>query len=107
MRWIKNYLRNKSAERIFQEMEGLHKEFGIRLFRCQDTNFLSINRKVLNALADNIDASDLDIMLYIETRPETINSASIELLKRLRVDGVGMGIEIVRVRFLIKKRAVW
>ena len=99
LRDAKNYLRNKSAERIFQEMEGLHKEFGIRLFRCQDTNFLSIQRKVLNALADHIETSDLDIMLYIETRPETINSASVELLKRLRVDGVGMGIELASEDF--------
>jgi len=99
LRDAKKYLRNKSAERIFEEMEGLHKEFGVRLFRCQDTNFLSINRKVLNALADKIDDSDLDIMLYIETRPETINSSSVELLKRLRVDGVGMGIELASEDF--------
>jgi anaerobic magnesium-protoporphyrin IX monomethyl ester cyclase len=99
LRDAKSYLRNKSAERIFQEMEGLYETLGIRLFRCQDTNFLSIQRKVLNALADKIEASDLDIMLYIETRPETINSASVALLKRLRVDGVGMGIELASEEF--------
>tara|TARA_Y100000768_G_scaffold40588_1_gene26601 strand:- start:1192 stop:2628 length:1437 start_codon:yes stop_codon:yes gene_type:complete len=90
----KNYLRNKSAKRIFQEISNINKSFGIKLFRCQDTNFLSINRKMLMELAEMIDDSDLDIIMYIETRPEGINPASIDLLKKLKVDGIGMGIEL-------------
>ena len=90
----KNYLRNKSAKRVFQEISHIHNEFGIKLFRCQDTNFLSINRKMLLELSEMIDNSQLDIMLYIETRPEGINPASIDLLKKLKVDGIGMGIEL-------------
>jgi len=46
-----------------------------------------------------IDKSDLDIMLYIETRPEGITPAAIELLKKLKVDGVGMGIELASQDF--------
>ena len=84
----KNYLRNKSAKRVFQEISHIHNEFGIKLFRCQDTNFLSINRKMLLELSEMIDNSQLDIMLYIETRPEGINPASIDLLKKLKVDGI-------------------
>ena len=90
----KHYLRNKSAKRIFQEIFNINKSFGIKLFRCQDTNFLSINRKMLIELAEMIDDSDLDIIMYIETRPEGINPASIDLLKKLKVDGIGMGIEL-------------
>ena len=41
-----------------------------------------------------IEESDLNIMLYIETRPEGINETSLKLLKKLKVDGVGMGIEL-------------
>ena len=41
-----------------------------------------------------IHKSNLNIILYIETRPEGINESSIKLLKKLKVDGVGMGIEI-------------
>ncbi len=90
----KSYLRNKSAKIIFQEIKNLNKSLGIHLFRCQDTNFLTINRKVLMELSELIDNSNLDIKLYIETRPEGINESSIELLKKLKVDGVGMGVEL-------------
>ena len=72
----------------------LHKEYGIRLFRCQDTNFLTITRNTLTELADLMDASDLDIMLYIETRPEGVGEKTIEMLQKLKVDGVGMGVEL-------------
>ncbi len=89
-----NYLRNKSAKRAFQELKTLNKKYKINLIRCQDANFLTIKREVLEELADMISSSDLDIRLYIETRPEGINPSSVKLLKKLRVDGVGMGIEI-------------
>jgi len=89
-----NYLRNKSAKRAFQELKTLNKKYKINLIRCQDANFLTIKREVLEELADMISSSDLDIRIYIETRPEGINPSSVKLLKKLRVDGVGMGIEI-------------
>ena len=41
----------------------------------------------------------LPIYLYIETRPEGINPLSIELLKKLQVDGVGMGVEVSSENF--------
>jgi anaerobic magnesium-protoporphyrin IX monomethyl ester cyclase len=90
----KSYLRHKSAGLIFTEMEGMARERGISLFRCQDTNFLSIQRETLEALADLLDRSALSVRLYIETRPEGITPGSVKLLKRLKVDGVGMGIEL-------------
>jgi len=91
---FKKYLRNKSAKVIFNEILNLNKDLGIILFRCQDTNFLTIDRKVLEDLGDLIDNSNLNIKLYIETRPEGINEKSIKLLKKLKVDGVGMGVEL-------------
>ncbi|WP_370373881.1 radical SAM protein, partial [Henriciella pelagia] len=66
----------------------------VTLFRCQDTNFLTITRTTLTELADLMDASDLDIKLYIETRPEGINEKTIDMLTRLKVDGIGMGVEL-------------
>lgn len=90
----KQYLRNKSAQRIFGEIKTIHEKFGVTYFRCQDTNFLTIKRGVLNELADLIDSSGLDIFLYIETRPESIGSSTIPLLKKLKVRGVGMGVEM-------------
>ncbi len=95
----KRYLRCKSAQRIMEEIAHLHHHFGITLFRCQDTNFLTIERDVLNELAGLMDAADLPILLYIETRPEGITPGTVGLLKRLRVDGVGMGIELATQEF--------
>ena len=88
------YLRNKSAKRIFDEIKMLNQKFNIQFFRCQDTNFLTIYHSMLEELSELIDNSDLKIFLYIETRPEGINKSNLELLKKLKVDGVGMGIEV-------------
>ena len=54
---------------------------------------------MLNELAILIEKSNLKIKLYIETRPEGINDKSIELLKKLKVDGVGMGVELSSEEF--------
>jgi anaerobic magnesium-protoporphyrin IX monomethyl ester cyclase len=91
---VKGYLRNKSASRVFSELKELNEKYGISLIRCQDTNFLTIDKKMLAELAILIDDSNLDIKLYIETRPEGINSFSLKQLKKLKVDAVGMGIEV-------------
>ncbi|OEJ63839.1 B12-binding domain-containing radical SAM protein [Magnetovibrio blakemorei] len=99
LRDLKRYLRHKSAKRIFEEIYTLHNDYGITLFRCQDTNFLTINRSTLLELADILDEKNLPIQLYIETRPEGVNEKTIPLLKRLRVDGVGMGIELATQEF--------
>ena len=96
---FKSYLRNKSAEKIFEELLYLNKVKNIELIRCQDTNFLTNDRNILLELSNLIDKSDLNIKIYIETRPEGINEKSIELLKKLKIDGVGMGIELADEKF--------
>jgi radical SAM superfamily enzyme YgiQ (UPF0313 family) len=99
----RSYIRSKSANHIFEELLKLNKEYGIKLIRCQDTNFLTINKNVLLELAEIMNESDLDIMLYIETRPEGINERTIKLLKKLKVDGIGMGIELASQNFREEK----
>lgn len=99
LKGAKDYLRAKKPENIVAEMAWLHEERGVTLFRCQDTNFLTIDRKVLTRVAEEIERRDWNIRLYIETRPDGINAASAALLKRLRVDGVGMGIELAAEGF--------
>lgn len=89
----KAYLRAKSAKRAFAGIRHLHERYGVTLFCCQDTNFLTIPAVVLKPLAEMIDGSGMVIKLYIETRPEGINESTIILLKKLKVDGVGMGVE--------------
>jgi radical SAM superfamily enzyme YgiQ (UPF0313 family) len=99
LRGADRYLRHKSATRIFAEMSSLYRDRGVTLFRCQDTNFLTIHKPTLAELADRIETSGLPIRLYIETRPEGVSSGSARLLKRLNVDGVGMGIELSTQQF--------
>jgi len=96
---FKSYLRNKSAKKIFDELTYLNKKKNIELIRCQDTNFLTNDRNILLQLSDLLDKSNLSIKIYIETRPEGINEKSIELLKKLKIDGVGMGIELADEKF--------
>lgn len=99
LRNASGYLRHKSAGRIFEEMHTLHRERGVTLVRCQDTNFLTIDRKTLRRVAELLERSGLGVRLYIETRPDGINRESVALLKRLKVDGVGMGIELASEAF--------
>ena len=96
---FKQYRRNKSALIIFNEIKELNKNLNISLFRMQDTNFLTIDRKVLDELSELINESNLKIKLYIETRAEGINEKSILLLKKLKVDGVGMGLELADEKY--------
>lgn len=96
---FKSYLRNKSSDLIFDEINYLVKNKNINLIRCQDTNFLTNDRETLIKLAAKIKNSRLIFKMYIETRPEGINEFSIQLLKDLRVDGVGMGVELAAEDF--------
>lgn len=95
----KNYLRTKSAKRIYDELKNLSEKLGIKLIRSQDTNFLTIDHKILYELEDLMIKNPLDILIYIETRPEGINEKTIKLLKNLKVDGVGMGLELAGANF--------
>lgn len=95
----KNYLRSKSATRIYEELSFYKKKFKLDLIRCQDTNFLTINKKVLKNLEKLIMNNPLGLKLYVETRPEGINENTAQLLKNLNVDGVGMGIELAGQNF--------
>ncbi len=88
----KRYFRFKKSETIVEEIKTLYSEFGVTYIRCQDTNFLSISRKTLVEVAEGI--KYLPVFLYIETRPDTITKNNVELLKKLKVDGVGMGLEV-------------
>ena len=92
-------MRTKSAKRIHEELKYLSQELRIKLIRSQDTNFLTINHKVLYELEKYFIDDPLDIILYIETRPEGINEKTVKLLKNLKVDGVGMGLELAGAQF--------
>jgi anaerobic magnesium-protoporphyrin IX monomethyl ester cyclase len=95
----KKYLRNKSPEKVYRELKNVKDYIGIDLVRAQDTNFLTIDPKLLEGLRDLIKKSPINIKFYIETRPEGINEKSVELLKDLGVDGVGMGLELAGSQF--------
>jgi len=90
----KKYLRSKSASRIYEELKSYKELYNISLVRCQDTNFLTINSKVLKQLEELNLQNPLGLKLYIETRPEGINEKTVKILKNIGVDGVGMGIEL-------------
>ena len=96
---VRQYLRHKGAKRVYEELSWLYRERGVTLIRSQDTNFLTIDHRMLNELADLLEMTPVPVQLYIETRPEGITPSSVALLKRLQVDGVGMGIEVASQAF--------
>lgn len=91
---FKNYLRTKSIDKIKEEFNFLVNDLGIEYIRYQDTNFLTITSSLLHEFADFIQKKDVNYFGYIETRAEGINEKSINLLKKLKIDGIGMGIEL-------------
>ena len=91
---FKNYLRTKSIDKIKEEFNFLVNDIGIEYIRYQDTNFLTITSSLLHELADFIQKNEINYFGYIETRAEGINEKSIDLLKKLKIDGIGMGIEL-------------
>jgi anaerobic magnesium-protoporphyrin IX monomethyl ester cyclase len=93
----RKYFRHKTAENIARELEHISKTFNIKMIRCQDANFLSIPLHVLKKVAELI--KNLNIFMYIETRAEGINKITSEILRELKVDGVGMGVEIAEESF--------
>lgn len=93
----RKYFRHKTAENIARELEYISNTFNIKMIRCQDANFLSIPLPVLNKVSELI--KHLDIFMYIETRAEGINERTAKILKNLKVDGVGMGVEIAEESF--------
>jgi len=93
----RKYMRYKSPEHIAAELQSISHNHNIRMIRCQDANFLSIPIFVLSEVAELI--KSLDLFLYIETRAEGINNKTVEILKKLKVDGIGMGVEIAEESF--------
>ena len=75
------YIAVKSLNNVKQEFQNFQK-LGIEMLRCQDTNFLTIPRPFLNELSNFIDSSDINIGLYIETRPETISPSTIDIAQK-------------------------
>jgi radical SAM superfamily enzyme YgiQ (UPF0313 family) len=95
----RQYLRNKTSGQIIKELVEVYKKFNITYIRCQDTNFLTIPRKVLNEVAILLKLLQLPLFFYIEVRPEYITPTTVKLLKNLHVDGIGMGIETASEKF--------
>ena len=96
---FKNYLRTKSIDSIKIELDQIINHLGVQYIRYQDTNFLTITASLLKELADFIQSKKINYFGYIETRAEGINEKSIELLKKLQIDGIGMGIELSSQNF--------
>ena len=56
---FKSYLRNKDPKVIFQELKYLSEKKNINLIRCQDTNFLTNDKRTLVKLSELIHESKL------------------------------------------------
>ena len=86
------YYVKKTVNDAFEELANLS-EIGVEFIRFQDTNFMSLGISYVSELADLLEAHRISFDMYIETRPESLNSNAVDALSRLGVVGVGMGLE--------------
>jgi anaerobic magnesium-protoporphyrin IX monomethyl ester cyclase len=87
-----SYFVKKSVPKVLEELAQLH-SLGINFIRFQDTNFMSLGVNYINELSRSLVSINLSFDMYIETRPESLNSSSVDAIRSLGVVGVGMGLE--------------
>ena len=80
-------------------MKYLYENYSIKYFRCQDTNFLTIDRKTLETLANLIDSLNVDIIAMQEiSAGTTITKEMIDIRRP------GSGIQPIHYDEIIGKK---
>lgn len=87
-----SYFVKKNVVKAFEELLQL-KEIGVDFIRFQDTNFMSLGIGYINELSDLLKTRSVSFDMYIETRPESLNTKAVDAIRKLGVVGVGMGLE--------------
>lgn len=88
----------RSPEGIVDEMAGLNRDLGVENFTLLDENFIlptpaGVSR--LSRFADEVAGRHLAVNLHIQTRPDSISAAAVDLLKRAGMKSIFIGIEAV------------
>jgi len=97
--------RNKSVNRIIEEVKALHKKMNFGLIMFTDDNFLARQPKELDELFDRW-GKEIKVPYWINTCIETVNDRNLPQLKSSGCVGIGIGLETgsdwVRQHLLLK-----
>ncbi len=100
-----NKIRRRSPTNVVNEIEILHKKYGIRFIRIQDDTFTS-DLKWIEQFCEELKTRKLSIILDCKTRADTVNEETFEKMHKVgfyRIDiGVESGSERIRNNILNK-----
>ncbi len=88
----KTYHRSKSPKRIIDELHYLIDKYGANYIYFNAETFFAMPNKDFVTLADMY-SKEIKLPFWIQTRPETITEERIDLLKKMNVSNINVGIE--------------
>jgi len=88
----KTYHRSKSPKRIIDELHYLIDKYGANYIYFNAETFFAMPNKDFVTLADMY-SKEIKLPFWIQTRPETITKERIDLLKKMNVSNINVGIE--------------
>jgi radical SAM superfamily enzyme YgiQ (UPF0313 family) len=86
------YCRLMSAERVFEEMMEIHKNYGITNIHFQDDNF-TLQKKRVDTLCDLIIGSEIPFKWSCQARPDRVDEELLRKMKRAGCVQIEFGVE--------------
>ncbi len=90
-RGIGHFPREKGIEKFIEEVKIKQKEYNLQYLYIVGENFLQMTDEKFNTFIDMY--REVELPFWFETRPETITSERIEILKEVRCEGISVGVE--------------
>jgi len=87
-----SFLRIKSIENVRSEMLYFKNDYGAEYLYFWADTFLASPKKYLREFADMY-AEEINLPFWIQTRPETITKSNLNLLKKMGIHRIGLGLE--------------
>ena len=83
--------REKSVEKFIEEVKMKNTQYNLQYLYIVGENFLQMNNEKFNTFCKMY--KEIKLPFWFETRPETITSERIEQLKKVRCEGISVGVE--------------
>ena len=99
--WIWRGWRHRSAKNMADEIELLHKNYGIRHF-CFADDTMTVNRQATIELCDEIIARRMNIAFHVTTRTDCVDEVVLQKLKEAGCYNIAFGIETGSLELLKK-----
>jgi anaerobic magnesium-protoporphyrin IX monomethyl ester cyclase len=83
--------REKDIEKFIKEVKMKSKEYDLQYLYIVGENFLQMNDEKFNTFTEMY--KEIGLPFWFETRPETITSERIDKLRKIRCEGISVGVE--------------